>query len=189
VVPVFHGPGLADSYEVYAEIYASKFNIVKSPDQTCPGKDGRLNVCITPEDIQTGISEGFRPLMAESDLMNLYHNSARATLAYIRDTAIPICINGRERSIPLTGFWRTKGSNDVKCSEKLKMQWLAKDFGSFGVLCNNFGKHRFETGKNLYEIEGDIFLDILKSLYRKSVLFTIAVFEYAFRNLNIFHAT
>jgi hypothetical protein len=180
VVPIYHGPGLVDLYEVYGEVYAWQIKIVDSPDKIDPENGGRLLISITADEI-ADVVRSLDIITTDPPLLDLYETSAQESLKYIRQNSCEFYRNGRLETIPLDSFWKEHESEALPCPEKEKMKSFSKGFGSFGILCNNFGNHCFKVGDDLYEAANDDYLNIYKYFFKKSVLDSIVVLEYIYR--------
>ena len=90
-VPIYHGPGLLDQFEVYGETYAWQIEVLNNS-----GTGSRLTLSITDEEI-VEVAQPITMNTADEGFINdLYENTAQETLSYIHDNHIEIFQNGEQ---------------------------------------------------------------------------------------------
>ncbi|UFH60370.1 hypothetical protein [Sulfurovum mangrovi] len=174
VVPVYHGPGLKDSYEVFGAKLVNKITVVPQRESVA----NSLHIPITSEEIKTVIEryEG-------KSLFDIYDISAKETLNILNsdNDHFELTLNGETTQRRWNSFWREHSNSDVDpCS---CMENKFKDFGSFGELCNHFGEPFFTVGDNFYEVNHTEYMKIYKKMMKKSILDTVAVIDKLFSEL------
>ena len=180
VVPVYHDMFLKDSYEVFGEKLVDKINVSL---QDHSRSSNRLSISIRAEEIKKNNSEYGGP--DRSAYFGIYTSAAEKTLEVLKSDkhAFTIYVNGEEEAKRWHSFWKEKRDKSVAECAHLKNKH--DDFGSFGELCNNFGKAFFEIDENFYEVDHSEYLKIYKYIMKKSILDTVSVIEKVFSDLKL----
>ena len=188
VVPVYHGPGLKDCFETFIEAYAEQIHPVLVTGGGEGTDQSRTTVTISESEIASAIQE----FGAETDsqlLMNFYNDSARATLKFLRENSITLYRDGIRTDMPLSSFWQEKNGASEPSEESLWLRAFSKDFGSFGVLGNNFGNSAFMAGDSFYEGNLDDYLSVYKKLLKKAIIDSAIVLDFVARKSHVFTDT
>jgi len=154
VIPVYHGPGISDSYESYS---AKRVEEVLS------------SIHITNGEIQKIIDE------SNIGFNKIYDMAAKETLDYLKSNSstFDMVVNGEKKKGSWNLFWRR--NSDLGDDEKKGRREIYSGFGKFGVLGSHFGEReiRLEGGEFIYEIEDEVYIKLYEKMIRKTVFDTI----------------
>ena len=165
VVPVYHGPDLKDEYETYGKQYAGKLAITYSSSPTSPD---HWKVAITQSDIETDLQRLQSSPGEDHILFRLYVDSAKKTLKDLTDGVFSARVNNAVEEFDWNSFWK----------EHDKDKPANHGFGCFGKLGNNFGRSYFTSDENLYEVAPEVYFELYKYFYKKSVVDSVYVLNY-----------
>lgn len=177
VVPVYHGPGLKDSYETYSANLCGKMKIVLDEEP----EDATYSIIFSSDELRESSDDhggGNR-----KQLFDCYRLPAEESLQILKDEkhGFFITSNGEKKKASWNYFW--KEDSDIGVGICPTIDNKNQGFGAFGELCNNFGKKSFEVGENHYEIEAGEYLKIYKVLMKKSIKDTVRVLSLIFADL------
>lgn len=185
VVPVYHGPGLKDSFETFIEAYAEQIHPVLVADGGGGTDQSRMTVTVSESDIARA-KQDFTAGTDSSLLMKFYDDSARATLKFLKENTITLYCDGIRKDVPLTSFWQEKNGASEHSEEGFWLRAFSQDFGSFGSLGNNFGNSAFVASGKFYEGNTDDYLSVYKKLLKKAILDSVIVLEFVARKSQVF---
>lgn len=140
VVPVYHGPLIADSFESYlSDVFLS---------------DSKNISDIAEELEQDAKSLAVSP---DIDILGLYQNSAEITLKFLQpeNSTCQVKRNGKGIELPWNYFWADK---NTKYLNGYPSACKFGGFGTFGPLGKNFGTtEEFSIGDDTYVIEKEVY--------------------------------
>ena len=180
VVPVYHGPGLKDSYEEYGLGMHGKIKV--SLDEK--PKDDRFYIIFSSDELQGSCHSQSECI--EDKLFDIYRFSAEETLRILKDEKYGFSITSNQsdtepKKRTWSCFW--KEEDDIKVDTCPTIENKHQGFGSFGELCNNFGKGSFNVGHTLYKVDEGDYLQIYKLLMKKSIKDTISTLSLVLADL------
>lgn len=150
VVPVYHGPRLKDSYEVYSQAHTEA----------------------VLEALVFGVGQ-YNALKAEQldDILAIYHGAAQATLLMLYDDPeerFYIQLNAEEALGGWRRFWLRYAELDGSCAEPPLEDYPG--FGCYGPLGRHFGERSVQVQGDVYEVEPEHYRRLHRRLVNKQIV-------------------
>ncbi len=170
VVPVYHGPGLKDSYEKYGLGMYGKVKVYLDKEPKDP-EDKKPHIVLKSEELRVNCFGQSEP--SKENLFSLYSSSAEESLKILKDDkyGFSVTTDGVSHNQTWNSFWKEAGDETVGVCPTINN--THQGFGSFGDLCNNFGKESFDVDEKSYQVDPKEYLNIYKILMKKSIIDTL----------------